>query len=946
MKRGKRILAIVLSLSMLFVALPIHELQARTIEVPTTREVELFSDDFDSYSTLEDNAARKTALQNAGWRTVSETAAGYAVNNTYAVPYNGSYNLGLNNLSDATNWTNYVVEAELTFVSGTTKSGKTAAGIAGRLYDATTVKSGYDLIVIKTTLDATNATLRLRCDGAELVSKTVICPEVDTPFTLKLVFDGTVIKGYLNDGDEITHDTVNDETKYTSGYAGIRKQDGTGYTTSFDNFRVYTTQTVNQQEEVLYSLNGTAYSENGSASDNSCLYYDTLTTSTGYTNALGGKDMSAITNYGGDNGQLSVGGFSGHKLIPFAGITDSGSLKNYTISADFSLKTETATALCGVAAYTNGTVSGNGQGYELSVYNGILVLRNRKSGESQNYEKVIEYFPEYELGDTVTLSLSVVNNEDDTVVTALATIAYNGEEKMIGILSEENQNPVQGIPALRGYYPNGTTVSSIYTVDNILIEAVEGDINDILVEKFGFVSNVILNIGADANERNFNWQTNLDLDCKLQYGLKADMVEGAFPTIYTEVDASKDIETACGTVAHKATLENLDDDTEYVYRIVSDDLKSDLYYFSTGDMEDGFTFAFAGDPQVGRTDVENDELGWHATIDAMLSKNVDFMMISGDQVHNNNALSYNKFFYNKLAGLTTATIVGNHDNHAMYNDYFNMPNVSGQYGVSKAQGDYYFVYGNTLFMCLNTNNLHSDTPNKTEEDYGASLSDEVKAYNKEAIQEHVDFMSEVVEDHPEVIWKTVVLHQSIYSVSGHRNDLYVQEIKDNLEPALIDLDIDVVLMGHDHCYTRTYMMNGIDTPDNANGVQSRVLNSNGILYITADSASGNKYGGVVQEDYAAVTSNTQNRKPTFSVMNVTNNSYEIVTYYSDDLQELDRFTINKNVDVNNDGKSNANDIVEMRKILVGSSTITEYDFNEDTFMDVVDLVALKKYSRK
>lgn len=949
MKRGKRILALVLSLSMLLVAFPINEIRARTIDVPTTQETELFSDDFNNYDgeTVEANQERMVAK---GWNSVDTVSAYIPVQGTtYVMSYDSTSNSVTSNVEGAENWTDYVVEA--TFVledpKDVTVDYGTNFGIVGRTKN-TSYGKGYELVIIKNKNASGGATLRLRYDATKISDIELDSFDVGEQFKLKLEFKGKEVIGSYEYGEYTESiSTIATEEHNTSGYAGVNKisKKTTGRNVICDDFRVYTTETVNQQEEVLYSLNGTAYSENGSAEDTSCLYYDTFAVEDGYTSALGASNVTGVATYSEIDKNISIGGFTQHRIVPFAGITDASSLQNYMISADITVKTNSAIA--GVSAYTDGTVN-KYTGYEFYVSNAKLYLRCRATSETPvNGVDITNYFSDYTTDETIRLSLVLVTTDEG--VDAAGIISYKGVNKLVGRYTFEGASRrTSGIPALRAYTTDST--ATLYTADNVLVEAVVGGVDSVINKMIKLeLSNIILNIGADKTQRNFNWQTNLDLDCKLQYGLKSDMVEGAFPTTYTEVAASKDNETAGGTVAHKATISNLTDNTEYVYRIASGELASDLYYFSTGDMSDGFTFAFAGDPQVGRTDMENDEEGWEATVDAIVNQNVDFMLSSGDQVHSNDVSSYNKFFYNKLAGLTTATIVGNHDNHAMYNDYFNMPNVSEQYGASEAEGDYYFVYGNTLFMCLNTNNLHADTPNKSLDDDGVEdLTDQVKEYNKEAVQEHVDFMTEVVEAHPDVIWKTVVFHQSIYSVSGHRDDLYVTEIKETLEPALIDLDIDVVLMGHDHCYARTYMMNDIDTPDNANGVQSSVLNSNGILYITADSASGNKYGAVAKEDYAAVTSvsTIANRRPTFSVMNVTNNSYEIITYYSDDLTELDRFTINKNVDVNDDGKSNSADINEMRNILIGASTKTKFDFNEDTLCNVVDLVALKKYTKK
>ena len=50
-----------------------------------------------------------------------------------------------------------------------------------------------------------------------------------------------------------------------------------------------------------------------------------------------------------------------------------------------------------------------------------------------------------------------------------------------------------------------------------------------------------------------------------------------------------------------------------------------------------------------------------------------------------------------------------------------------------------------------------------------------------------------------------------------------------------------------------------------------------------------------------------------------------------------------NADVNSDGDCNAEDLAEMRKILLCLSDIEFFDVNGDNYCDIRDLVALKKY---
>ena len=107
---------------------------------------------------------------------------------------------------------------------------------------------------------------------------------------------------------------------------------------------------------------------------------------------------------------------------------------------------------------------------------------------------------------------------------------------------------------------------------------------------------------------------------------------------------------------------------------------------------------------------------------------------------------------------------------------------------------------------------------------------------------------------------------------------------------------DVVLMGHDHVYTRTYMMNGV-TPDTSNGVQSEVTDPDGVLYLTANSASGSKYYDIKAPEAAFSAVMDQSYRRTVTEIDVTDTSYTMTTYYADDMTVLDKFTINKTSDV-------------------------------------------------
>ena len=380
---------------------------------------------------------------------------------------------------------------------------------------------------------------------------------------------------------------------------------------------------------------------------------------------------------------------------------------------------------------------------------------------------------------------------------------------------------------------------------------------------------VILMVGSDETSRNLTWYANVDTAGSVQWAKQSDMQDGLFPAQYNVVAATSIATNDGGFYSNQATMTNLEENTAYVYRVVNGDTVSQIYTFETGDFDEGFSFILAGDPQIGAGNTESDTVGWDETLDTAIAQlDPDFLVSAGDQVNtNNNETQYTGYLNDALTYLTSATTIGNHDSgSAAYNEHFNLPNESTQLGATTAGTDYWFVYDNTLFMVINSNNRST--------------------------AEHKEFLESAIAQNPDVRWKTVVFHHSVYSTASHVDDGDIIERREELPPMLSELDIDVVLMGHDHVYTRTYMMNGT-TPDDSQGVQSEVTNPEGVLYLTANSASGSKYYDIKAPEAAYSAVMDQSYRRTITDIDVTDTSYTMTTYYMDTMEVLDTFTINK-----------------------------------------------------
>ena len=378
---------------------------------------------------------------------------------------------------------------------------------------------------------------------------------------------------------------------------------------------------------------------------------------------------------------------------------------------------------------------------------------------------------------------------------------------------------------------------------------------------------VILTVGGDTTSQGITWYADTPDAGEVQYALKNG---DTFPDNYQTVPATASVSNDAGFYSNQAVLSNLQPGSEYVYRVVNGTTVSKTYSFKTSANDGSYSFAFVGDPQIGASgNASSDANNWNETVSLITSTlKPDFLLSAGDQVNTaSNESQYAGYLNDAFASLPSATTIGNHDSSSVaYNEHFNLPNESGDKGITKAGSDYWFVYENTLFIDINSNNRSA--------------------------AEHKAFIEEAIAANPNVKWKTVVFHHSIYSTASHVNDGDIINRRNELPQIFDDLDIDVVLMGHDHVYTRTYMMNG-STPDTSHGVQSSVTNPTGILYLTANSASGSKYYDIKAPNAEYSAKMDQSYRRTVTDIDVTDTSYTMTTYYADDMSVLDTFTINK-----------------------------------------------------
>jgi hypothetical protein len=346
-------------------------------------------------------------------------------------------------------------------------------------------------------------------------------------------------------------------------------------------------------------------------------------------------------------------------------------------------------------------------------------------------------------------------------------------------------------------------------------------------------SGIVLGVGANASQRVVSWYTSANTAQSVQVAPTSQLVNGEFPANAMTFAATVTANTVNGGFNGHAVLSGLQEDTAYSYRVGADGGWSPTYTFKTQKFNGAFDFLFYGDPQIGSSgDTAKDGAGWTDTLDVSLAANPDaeLLVSGGDQVETANTESqWNAFLASdKLRQVPWAALIGNHDvGGKAYDQHFWTPNTdrsaafySGDQNT-RSGGDYWYVYKDALFIHLNSN-----------------------AYANGSDPAHVNYVTNVVNAHgSEARYTVLVFHHAIYSPAAHANDGDNKVRRVDFPTAFSNLGVDLVLAGHDHSYSRSYALkngqkaNAGEQP----GAAQIAKGPGGVIYVTANSASGSKY---------------------------------------------------------------------------------------------------------
>ena len=347
-------------------------------------------------------------------------------------------------------------------------------------------------------------------------------------------------------------------------------------------------------------------------------------------------------------------------------------------------------------------------------------------------------------------------------------------------------------------------------------------------------SAIVLSVGANATQRVVSWYSTDNASQSVQVVPTSQLlINGEFPANPPAYAASLTANVVNGGFNGHATLDGLQEDTAYSYRVGSEGNWSPTYAFKTHKFSGNFDFLFFGDPQIGSSgDVAKDGAGWADTLDVALAANPDAELLEsgGDQVETaNTETQWNAFLgSDKLRSYPWAPTIGNHDvGGKAYEQHFWTPNTDRSAALyagnaaTTSGGDYWYIFKGVLFVHLNSN-----------------------AYANGSDAAHINYVTNVVQAHrAEAKHIVLVYHHSIYSPADHANDGDNKIRRQDFPTAFSNLGVDLVLQGHDHSYSRSYAIkNGQKAnPNEQPGAAEVSEGPGGVIYVTGNSASGSKY---------------------------------------------------------------------------------------------------------
>lgn len=320
-------------------------------------------------------------------------------------------------------------------------------------------------------------------------------------------------------------------------------------------------------------------------------------------------------------------------------------------------------------------------------------------------------------------------------------------------------------------------------------------------------ASVYVSPGHSESERYFTWYAKKGgtgtVTLKSQNGEKTFFAEGKA--------------TAQGDYIYKVYAFGLFDGT-YSYACKSNGFESKETSIAVSSATD-FSALYVTDvhmtASVGEEELRSHAFSFGNTVEkAREEYGASLILSAGDQATMGLREEYCAFVSSPaLKTMTTALSIGNHDRKgADYKAFASLPYESYP-GIKSFVGrDYWFVKGDVLFLMVDSN-----CPDAAA---------------------HRRFMQSAVLKNKDVKWRVVVMHHDLFGGRIAHRESENRLLRLLYVPLMDEFDVDLVLAGHSHYYTRSNVIKSGVSTVKTNGLSS-VSNANGTLYMVSGSFTKN-----------------------------------------------------------------------------------------------------------
>ncbi|MBQ7957061.1 MAG: metallophosphoesterase [Clostridia bacterium] len=353
-----------------------------------------------------------------------------------------------------------------------------------------------------------------------------------------------------------------------------------------------------------------------------------------------------------------------------------------------------------------------------------------------------------------------------------------------------------------------------------------------VVLSFVLMTGSVLPISASAVSKENSWEEYLEEGKGVYIGPGADDTE-MYVTWYggkenvtpaVKVSANKDMSDAVtfeGTIhssdkverSNHVTVTGLEKGKTYYY-VCSDGTKdTEVKSFKTVAEGADFSAIYVSDIHLTGNTFEDESLYksakvWNdVLVEATEREDISLILSGGDNATEGQPCEYYaSFLPEQVKTIPYAMAIGNHDvKRYTYDTIANYPNAKLT-GLSKSliHGDYYFTKGNALFLVLDSTN--------------SSAAD------------HYFFVKNAVKANPDAKWRIMMFHHDLYG--GHIESRESENMLLRLlfTPIIDRFQVDLVLTGHSHCFSRSHAIYRNEITENLAGKTS-VTDPKGTIYL-------------------------------------------------------------------------------------------------------------------